>query len=132
MPVEMWMVDLAIGVGTIIFGYGLFKGKVNALEESMAKHNEEDSVFHTDLERRLNAQFKRIDELHTKVLLTQAEANKHVDLPTIEEKFVSKRELELQLKNIDLELNYIAKTGTETAGKLDVLIDVVNKLVKDS
>jgi len=127
--IESWMVNVVIGVGTLILGYGILKNKVSTIEERQNKHDEEDRIFHADLDRKMNAQFKRIDECNEVCLSLEAKIGNCLDLPKAELRFVSKEELALHIKNIDLELAHINKNSDIMMGKLDDLTSALHDFI---
>ena len=130
-----------IAVATLIFGYGMFKGRFQALEDRQDKHISDDTVFHSDLDRKLSAQFKRIDTLSIEVAQVKSDLGRALSLEKAEDKFVSKDELMLHIKNLELSTKNtdvkVDKLSTSTKeqigkieGKLDDIMDILIK--KDS
>ena len=119
--IESWMVSAGMGVITLVFGYGMFKNKVQTLEGWANKHESLDSTFHADLERKMSAQFKRIDENTNDIVGLQAKCAAALDIERAEEKFVSKDELSLHLKNIESEMGHMNKSTDIIVGKLEDL-----------
>jgi len=115
------MISAAFGIGTIIFGYGVFKSRIESLEHRVKSHDEDDATFHQDLDRKLNAQFRRIDEIGDRCTRIEADASSHLDLTTAEDKFVSKGELALHMKNIDKDIAHLTKNSDVMVGKLEEL-----------
>ena len=105
--IESWMVNIGIVVATGIGTYAVLKSRVERLEKDLLHHDKDDNILHSELERKLTAQFKRVDECSEKITILERDTQTHLTMPKAEEKFVSKIELELHLKNIELQQNNI-------------------------
>jgi len=128
------MVTVALSVGTFIGVYAVTKYKVDEnaktvddLKKDIKEHDKLDVKHHDEINARINAAFKRIDAVSTDVTILQRDTVNHLDMNKAEEKFVSKEELSLHLKNIDTELNHINKNSEMMVGKLDDLTKALSK-----
>ena len=119
--IESWMVSAGMGVVTLVFGYGMFKNKVQTLEEWAKKHEELDTLFHSDLERKMSAQFRRIDDNTNDITEIKAKNINNLNIERAEEKFVSKDELSLHLRNIETQISHMNKSSETIVGKLEDL-----------
>jgi len=131
---ESWMVTVALSVGTFIGVYAVTKYKVDegyrALEEikkDSKEHDKLDSKHHDEINIRISDAFKKIDMVSTDVTILQRDTVNHLDMNKAEEKFVSKEELSLHLKNIDSELNHINRNSEMMVGKLDDLTKALSQ-----
>ena len=122
--IESWMVNIGIVVVTGIGTYAVLKSRVERLEKDLAHHNKDDGIFHSELERKLTAQFKRVDECSKRITILERDTQTHLTMPKAEEKFVSKIELELHLKNIELQQNNINDKLGKVEGNLEELLNI--------
>ena len=122
MTLDSWMIQ----IGTIIMGvvatYAVLRSRVTRLEEDSKTHNEEDRLYKKDLDSRMNTQFKRLDEALNRCTILEQNSTHHLDLNTAEEKFVSKKELDLRLQNIEIEARHTSKTVDKIEGKLEQVL----------
>ena len=65
--------------------------------------------------------FKRLDTTADRVTVLERDTSTHLTMPIAEDKFVSKGELELHLKNIELKADHTNKVVDSMSGKLDEL-----------
>ncbi|MFK5937737.1 MAG: hypothetical protein QM497_04980, partial [Sulfurimonas sp.] len=126
---ESWMVSVGIGVATLIFGYGVFRNKITNIEESFRKHEKDDVIYHTDQNRTQSAQFKRLDTISERCVALEALSSNHLDMQEAEQKFVSKDELQLHLKNIELVTNHTNKAVEQIMGKQDELMKALSAVI---
>lgn len=119
--IESWMVSVGMGILTLVFGYGMFKNKVQNLEDSTNSRNNEDKTYHKDMDRKLDTQFKRIDNLSERCTMIEADRKNLLGIERAEEKFVSKDELTLHLRNIESEIGHMNKSTDAIVGKLEDL-----------
>ena len=118
---ESTMMSAGVGLTTLVFGYGVFRSKMQSLEEWAKKHESLDSTFHSDLERKMSAQFRRIDENTNDIIELKANSANHLGIERAEEKFVSKDELSLHLRNIETQISHMNKSTDVIVGKLEDL-----------
>lgn len=128
------MINLAIAAGGIIFGYGLFKGQMTALSNRATEHEKADKDNHADLERRISAQFKRIDVVSTELATLKGQLDRAISLEQAEEKFVSKTEMLLHLKNLELaaantnsKIDRVENTVEKFEGKLEDILGILSE-----
>lgn len=130
MHIETWILTGVFTLGSIVFGYGLFRGQVTALTDKLNTHLTEYKKYKETTEKIMSAQFKRIDELNTINVRLQTEASHHIDMEIAEAKFVSHNELDLRLQTINMELGFLTEKSKEQSGKLDEAINILHKLLK--
>lgn len=139
--IEGWMISLAFGIITVAVAWGSNKATTIRLVEDIKKTNdalqahadkddrvhERETHHHSDIHKdfieRFNTGFKRLDAVAEKVTILERDTSTHLTMPRAEEKFVSKGELELHLKNIDLTTVHMSKNIDLLMGKLDILIE---------
>lgn len=127
MNFESWMVNIFIALVGIVGTYSVLRSRVNRLEEDAKNHLKEDKLYHKDTDRKMDAQFRRIDEALNRCTILEQDANNHLDIKYADEKFVSKYELELKLKNIEDEAKHTSKTVDKIEGKLEELVSILSK-----
>jgi len=137
--IESWMVGAGIAIAGVVGAYSVTKYKadenksdidtvknelnntITDLKADMKEHDNFDVKHHEDINKRVNAAFKRIDEVSNDVIILQRDTANHLDMGKAEVKFVSKEELALHMKNIDIELAHINENSKLMVGKLDDL-----------
>ena len=124
--IEGWMVNVIIAVAGVIGTYAVLRNRVSNLEENIKNHSKDESDYKKDIEQKLHAQFRRIDELQNRCTILEQHSKAHLDLVTAEEKFVLKYELDLILKNIELEAKHTSKTLDKMEGKLEELVSILS------
>jgi len=118
---ESWMISAGSGLLAVAFGYGIVRNRLDSLEKGAKSHLETDTVYHHDMDRKLDAQFRRIDDCHDRATRLESKFGTLLDEKTADSKFVSKHELALHLKNIDSELAHMTKNSDVMLGKLEEL-----------
>lgn len=107
---DHWAVELLISVSGLIGTYAV-------LRSTVAEHTRNiDSI-----EKKIDAGVKRLDDVQDKVIVLERDTSRHIDLPTAEDRFVSKHELQLHLQNIELITKHTDKQVETLTGKLDDL-----------
>lgn len=124
---ESWMVSIGIAVAGVIGTYAVLRNRVERLENDQKTHLIDAAAKATDLNRKLDTQFKRIDCITERTTVLERDTSNHLDLVKAEAKFVSKRELDLHLKNIELTAKNTNKTVEKMEGKLEELISILSK-----
>jgi len=126
MNLESWMVNIAIAIVGIIGTYAVLRSRVERLEEDMEKHVTESSSNAKDLDRKLNAQFKKTDANVERIVVLEQNTATHLDMGKAEAKFVSKLELELHLRNLELVAKNTNQKVEKMEGKLDDFLDTIS------
>jgi len=126
MSIESWMVNVGIALAGIIGTYAVLRNRVERLEKDMAKHVEDASLDKSESDRKLSAQFKRLDSCTERVVVLEQSTATHLDMNKVEEKFVSKQELNLHLRNIELVAQNTNQKVEKMEGKLDELIEALS------
>jgi len=126
MNLESWMVNVAIAIVGIIGTYAVLRSRVERLEEDMEKHVTESSSNAKDLDRKLNAQFKKTDANVERIVVLEQNTATHLDMGKAEAKFVSKLELELHLKNLELVAKNTNQKVEKMEGKLDDFLETIS------
>ena len=120
------MINLGIAAGGIVFGYGLFKGKMQSAEDRASEHERASRENQADTERRMSAQFKRIDILALESANIKAKMNELLTLQQAEAKFVSKTELMLHMKNLELVAENTNGRVEKIEGKLEDILEILS------
>ena len=119
-----------INLGLILLGgaatYGALRTRLIGVEKDLEKHKQHDDSYHGDMSRKQDAQFKRIDTTINRVTIVEQKISKFLDLEEAEKKFVSKRELELHLKNIELTTKNTSHQVDKIEGKLEELVALLS------
>ena len=132
-----WGLNAIIAIAGAIGTYAILQYRVSKLEEALVKHAEKDdklheqetsshSGIHDEFVKKFNAVFKVQDEMKKAITILERDTSTHLTMPKAEEKFVSKRELELQLKNIDMKTDHIDKSVTAMSGKLEDVLSALS------
>jgi hypothetical protein len=138
---EGWMISLGFGAITIAVAWGYnkatsaqLKDDIKKVQDALQSHadkddrvHERETLHHADIHKdfieRHNATFNKIDALSEKITILERDTSTHLTMPKAEQKFVSKGELELHLKNIELTMTHTSKNVDLMMGKLDILLD---------
>ena len=120
--IPSWIVNIGIVLAGAVFGYGFLRGKINAMEDEKKKF--EASLGRT--EKRLNDCFKDVDEIRKESALNKNNMATYLKLQEAEEKFVSKEELVLHLKNIELVTSNTNEKIDKVEGKLEDILDMLS------
>jgi len=126
MNLESWMVNVAIAIVGIIGTYAVLRSRVERLEEDMKDHAALCSSSSKELDRKLNAQFKKTDANVERIVVLEQNTATHLDMGKAEAKFVSKLELELHLKNLELVAKNTNQKVEKMEGKLDDFLDTIS------
>ena len=155
--IESWMISGAIALAAGISTWAVLKErqarfqldmdanesdnskKISNLYEYIDKHissddrlhrqeNEAHNSHYSNFNERMNAGFKRVDDLDKRITILERDTATHLTMPKAEEKFVSKAELDLHLKNIELSTKHTEHLVNGMSGKLDSL----NKMITNS
>jgi|FLOH01.1.fsa_nt_gi hypothetical protein len=129
---ESWMINIVIALSGVVGTYAVLRFRVVRLEEDLKAHFMSDNrvrekeeitreVIHKDFLEKLNTGFKRLDTTADRVTVLERDTSTHLTMPIAEDKFVSKGELELHLKNIELKADHTNKVVDSMSGKLDEL-----------
>ena len=116
------MLELAMIIAGGAATYGALRSRLIAVEKALEKHINHDETYHSDISKKHDAQFKRIDSLSNRCTILEQNSTHHLDLNTAEEKFVSKKELDLRLRNIEIEARHTSKTVDKIEGKLEQVL----------
>jgi len=122
---EGWIIQIGLALLSAAAIYGAFRTRVARLEVDLRGHIEASGLKKRDLDRKLDAQFKRVDTCTERVTILERDTSTHLDMIKAEEKFVSKKELELHLKNIELMTTNTNQKVEKIEGKLEDLIEVL-------
>ena len=117
--VESWMVTLLIAFAGAVGTYAVLRNRVTRSEKDFDKHIDEYTINRKDIEKRIDDSFKKTDMCIERIIRLEQDTANHLDLVKAEEKFVSKRELELHLKNIELSIVNVTSKVDDTNSKVE-------------
>ncbi len=106
--------------------YFVMRYRVSALEKNVDTFVEERKICCKDMEARNNACFKSVDRCQDRVTVLERDTSTHLNLSKAEERFVSKAELELHLKNIETITTNTNQNVDKMMGKLEDLTDILH------
>lgn len=121
--------ELIANVGIALVGavgtFAVLKNRVTRLESDMSDYTDDSKVKAIELNRKLDAQFKKTDTVIERLIVLERDTATHLDMPKAEEKFVSKMELHLHLKNIELTTKNTNSMVEKMEGKLEDLVETL-------
>jgi hypothetical protein len=133
--VESWMVSFAIALAGSVSTYAVLRYRVSANETVVDKHIENDKIISKDADKKLDAQFRRIDALSDKITVLEQERKTFLNIKNAEEQFVQNKELDLHLKTLELKMQFtketmetIQRSVEKTEGKLEELVSLLHKI----
>jgi hypothetical protein len=131
---EEWMVSLGIATVGVVSTFAVIKSKVTRLEIDLLSHESHDERIHEREQNSFSQLCDKVDTSLERLTVLERDTATHLTMPKAEEKFVSKRELELHLKNIELETKHITTTVKSTndmvASIMGKLEDINKKLIE--
>ena len=126
MEVESWMISLIIAIVGVVATYAVLRNRVSRLETDLAQNEVNDADAYKEFNRKIDGGFKKLDTVIERVTILERDTSTHLTLPRAEERFVTKVELELHLRNIETSLKHMDKSSEKMAGKLEELVDLVH------
>lgn len=124
------MVTLIGGIATVVGGYFVLRHTVTGHEKKFEKLEREHNEFNDSIDRRINAGFKRLDEVSNRTTILEQSTKEHLGLREAEDKFVTQKELQLHLKNIEDTVKHIERAmitaNQENSKKLDYLTELMS------
>lgn len=134
--IESWMISAGIAVAGTVGTYSVIKYKVdagaesiNTLKNEIKDYQQLNVKYREDTAVKINAAFKRIDDVANSVLVLERDTSNHLDLTKAEARFVPREELALHLRNIDSELTHINKNSEMMVGKLDDMTKALSQFM---
>ena len=127
--IESWMVTLLIAISGAVGTYAVLRNRVTRSEKDFERHTDEYLTDKKDIERRIDASFKKTDMCIERIIKLEQDTANHLDLVKAEEKFVSKKELELHLKNIELSIINITSKVDDTNSKVESIEGKLGELL---
>lgn len=123
---EDWVIQVVGGGITLIVGYAVLRKTVSSHDEQI-KEIKKDHSYNLDLiDKRINAGFKRLDEVATRITVLEQSTKEHLGLREAEERFVSHKELQLHIANIESTLKHMEKESVAQSKKLDYLTELIS------
>jgi hypothetical protein len=121
------------GIGT----YFVLQFRLSQVEYDLKHHSDKDDTLHkeeyekhakihSDFIDKFNAGFKRLDAISDRVTILERDTSTHLDMPRAEERFVSHKELQLHINNIDNTIKHMDKNVEHMSGKLDELTKLLS------
>lgn len=139
---ESWVISLVIAVSGVIGTYAVLRHRVATLEHELTIHKGEDDryhekesthhdVIHKEFTTKFDAGFKRLDTIIERVIVIEQDTKEYLNIREADERFVSHRELQLHLTNIDNSMQHISKNSDAMTKKLEELAHILsNNIVK--
>lgn len=140
---EEWMVNVVIAVLGVVATYAVLRSRVDRLEVDFKdfkkssedyhkSHTEIDEKHHKEINLRVDAGFKKQDDVINRITVLERDTSSHLDMQRAEDRFVSHKEFKLYLENINASIANIAKdvhsansNSTKVMGKLEDLYDLL-------
>lgn len=119
------MVSLGIAAISAISTFAVMRARVTRLESDLSAHEASDSRLHEKEQKSFESLARKFDTSIERLTVLERDTATHLTMPKAEEKFVSKRELDLHLKNIELETKHINATVKNTN---DMVTSIMGKL----
>ncbi len=117
---ENWVLNLLIAISGVAGTYAVLQHRVKRLEDDKKE---------TDL--KINEGFKRLDTVIDRIIILEQTTKEHLGLREAEDKFVSHRELQLYLTNIEKSIQNVEKNSDVMTKKLEELTAILsNNIVK--
>lgn len=126
MEVESWMISLIIAIVGVVATYAVLKNRVSRLETDLAHNEVNDADAYKELNRKIDGGFKKLDVVIERVTILERDTSTHLTLPRAEERFVTKVELELHLRNIETSLKHMDKSSETMTGKLEEIVELIH------
>jgi len=134
---ESWMFEVLIVLAGAIGTYAVARNRLERLELDFKEHVKRDDdihakeiVVHNETHKEFNmkfdAGFKRLDTVIDRIIVLEQSTKDHLGLREAEDKFVSHRELQLHLNNIENSIKHIEKNSDAMSGKLGELLDILH------
>jgi len=136
------MVGLGISAVGAISTYAVLRAKVARLELDFSSHVAHDDrvhereqnhhvATHTEFNTKINSGFRRLDDIGEKVTILERDTVNLLTMAKAEEKFVSKLELQLHLKNIELSTAHTDKTVGAMEKTMGIILGKLEELSKN-
>lgn len=122
---EDWMVSLGIAAAGAISTFAVMRARVTRLESDLESHENSDNKLHEKEQKTFEQLADKFDVALERLTVLERDTATHLTMPKAEEKFVSKRELDLHLKNIELQTQHINSTVKNTN---DMVATIMGKL----
>ena len=123
---ESWMINLVIAAVGVIGTYAVLRNRVDRLEKDLAEDAKTQVEAHASVARMIEAGFKRLDVVYDRVTILERDTSTHLDMSKAEERFVSHKELQLHIQNIENNINHMDKNVEHMSGKLDELMRLLS------
>lgn len=139
---DSWVIEVGIVLAGAIGTYAVARNRLERLEADFKEHvrkddevhgkeNTEASRLHEKATAKLDAGFKKLDTVIDRVIVLEQSTKEHLGLREAEDKFVSHKELQLHLKNIETAMTHIEKNSDTMTKKLEELTSILsNNIVK--
>ena len=130
------MISVGLSVVTFISTYAVLKDRHARLTSDVREHIKDDMTLHAreseahakiyaEFETKMNAAFKRIDTLSERLVVLERDTSTHLDMQKAEARFVSHKELQLHMINIEQTLKH---TDKEIANMAETLSDLTRMI----
>lgn len=128
---EGWVLQVAVGIGSALAGYAVLRHTVAGHGVAIGEIKKHNSDTKDEIHRQINAGFKRLDHATERITILEQNTKEHLGLREAEDKFVSHKELQLHIANIENTLKHMEKESMSQSKKLDYLTELLStNLVK--
>lgn len=128
---ESWVIQIAVGLGSALAGYAVLRHTVTGHGVAISEIKKHNTEIKDEIHRQINAGFKRLDNATERITILEQNTKEHLGLREAEDKFVSHKELQLHIANIENTLKHMEKESMSQSKKLDYLTELLStNLVK--
>jgi len=124
--IEGWMVSGGIALATAVSTYAVLRDRHTRLEEDLKAYSDTHSLSNQEIERKIDAGFRKQDNISERVTILERDTATHLDMTKAEDKFVSHKELALHMQNIENTLKHTEKSIVHMSSKLDELTNILS------
>lgn len=121
------MIQIVVLLVSMVTGWAYVRFTIAQHTKEIEENKVKSEHSHTEIHKRIDASFKRIDGDSDRLLLLESNQNGLLSMATARSEFVSKLELELQMKLVNQTMSSIQKEVDRDGKKLDKIIDILEK-----
>ncbi|MCI4436456.1 MAG: hypothetical protein JHC33_06560 [Ignisphaera sp.] len=134
---DNWIISIAIALFGVIGTYAVLRYRVTAVESELKtikiehdklheREEEHHAVIHKEFVSKFDAGFKRLDTVIERIIIIEQDTKEHLNIREADERFVSHRELQLHLANIDNSMQHMSKNSDSMTRKLEELTHILS------
>lgn len=117
--------QVAVGIGSALAGYAILRHTVSEHGVAINEMEKHSSDMKDEILRHINAGFKRLDHATERITILEQNTKEYLGLREAEDKFVSHKELQLHIANIENTLKQMEKESMSQSKKLDYLTELL-------